>query len=53
MSNKNRTEQKQTAVKKVKDMYNITVSDDIAEAILLGKYAVDIISKQTIIKKLF
>lgn len=38
-----RQEAKRAAVKLVKEMYNIDVVHDIAEAILLGKYAADII----------
>lgn len=34
-------------------MYDIDVNDDVAEAILMGKYAADVISKQTLKKKLF
>jgi Holliday junction resolvasome RuvABC endonuclease subunit len=35
-----RSNQKIQAMKKVKEMYNIIVTDDAAEAILIGKYAV-------------
>lgn len=49
---KNRSEQKKQSIAKVKEMYDINVNDDVAEAILLGKYAVDSL-KRTEIKKLF
>jgi len=48
----NRLAEKKQAIDKVQEMYNITVNDDIAEAILLGKYAVDAIRKVEA-KKLF
>lgn len=48
-----RSEQKTEAIRKVKDMYGISVSDDIAEAILIGKYAVDMFGLQELRKKLF
>jgi Holliday junction resolvasome RuvABC endonuclease subunit len=35
-----RANQKIAAIKKVKEMYNIVVTDDAAESILIGKYAV-------------
>jgi hypothetical protein len=41
IAGKSRIEEKKGAIDKVKLMYNITVNDDVAEAILLGKYAVD------------
>lgn len=37
---KNRREEKLLSVAKVKEGYNITVGDDVAEAILIGRYAV-------------
>lgn len=49
---KTRIEQKKQAIDKVKTMYNIDVTDDIAEAILLGKYAVDKLRTKEV-KKLF
>ena len=49
---KNRSEQKKQSIAKVKEMYDINVNDDIAEAILLGKYAVDSL-KRAETKKLF
>ena len=49
---KTRIEEKKCAIDKIKEMYNIVVNDDVAEAILLGKYAVDCIRKNEI-KKLF
>lgn len=44
---------KRQAVNKVATMYNITVSDDIAEAILIGKYFVDKKLGDKLIKKAF
>lgn len=35
------------SVAKVKELYNIDVSDDVAEAILIGRYAVRRISATT------
>jgi hypothetical protein len=35
---RSRDEQKSHAIQIVKDMYNLEVSDDAAEAILIGKY---------------
>lgn len=52
INGKTRIQQKTQAINKVKEMYNITVNDDVAEAILLGKYAVDCIREKKI-KKLF
>lgn len=49
---KTRLEQKKQAIEKIKTMYNISVSDDIAEAILIGKYAVDNLKEQNL-KTLF
>ena len=46
-----RIQQKTAAIKLIKTMYGIDVNDDIAEAILLGKYAVDCLSRG--INKLF
>lgn len=37
---KNRREEKILSVAKVKEMYGITVGDDVAEAILIGRYGV-------------
>lgn len=37
---KSRREEKLLSVAKVKEGYNITVGDDVAEAILIGRYAV-------------
>lgn len=47
-----RINEKKQAIDKVKNMYDIDVNDDVAEAILLGKYAVDAIRKVEA-KKLF
>ena len=41
INGKGRIEEKKQAIDKVKLMYHINVTDDVAEAILLGKYAVD------------
>ena len=41
LNGKGRIEEKKQAIDKVKLMYGIDVNDDVAEAILLGKYAVD------------
>ena len=41
LNGKGRIEEKKQAIDKVKLMYGIAVNDDVAEAILLGKYAVD------------
>ena len=46
-----RVQQKMAAIQLIKKMYGIDVNDDIAEAILLGKYAVDCLSRGT--SKLF
>lgn len=48
---KDRKMGKKQAIEKVKKMYDIDVNDDVAEAILIGKYASDIIMKKE--KKLF
>ena len=45
-------QEKAQAIEKIKQMYNIDVNDDVAEAILLGKYAVDAVRKVAV-KKLF
>ena len=52
INGKTRLQEKSQAIEKVKAMYNIDVNDDVAEAILLGKYAVDAIRKAAV-KKLF
>ena len=44
--------EKGLAIKRVKNMYNIDVNDDVAEAILIAKFRVDMISKESI-KDLF
>ena len=41
INKKERKLEKERAIKLVKDMYDIDVNDDIAEAILIGKYRVD------------
>lgn len=48
-----RSEQKAGAIQKVKEMYGITLGDDIAEAILMGKYAADVLTRQELRKSLF
>lgn len=48
-----RAEQKAGAIQKVKEMYGVTLGDDIAEAILMGKYAADVLTRQELRKKLF
>jgi hypothetical protein len=44
--------QKAKSIKLVKEMYDIEVSDDVAEAILIAKYRVDLRQKDQI-KDLF
>lgn len=46
----NRIEDKAQAIDKVMQMYGFVVSDDVAEAILLGKYAVDQLNTTKLIK---
>lgn len=41
VTGRTRVQQKAQSIQKVKEMYGINVGDDEAEAILLGKYAVD------------
>jgi len=41
-----RPAEKAKAIKKVQNMYQINVSDDVAEAILIGKYRVDLKAKK-------
>lgn len=52
MKGKTRITQKQQAIALVKEMYGVDVNDDVAEAILLGKYSVDCLSRDQV-KKLF
>lgn len=49
---KDRMAQKFQSIAKVKEMYNISTNDDVSEAILLGKYAVDCLQYKTT-KRLF
>lgn len=49
---KNRAKAKAKSIAKVKDMYGLNANDDVAEAILLGKYAVDEIGYK-MVKKAF
>ena len=41
IAGKDRVTQKNNVIKKVKMLFGVDVSDDIADAILIGKYAVD------------
>lgn len=50
MINGKRIADKAQAIELVRQMYGITVQDDIAEAILLGKYAIDSINEKKPIK---
>lgn len=50
---KTRPDQKAEAIRKVNEMYGLKLTDDVAEAILLGKYAVDVLHRQEMRKKLF
>lgn len=52
INKRSRAIEKQLAIDKVKDMYEIVVGDDVAEAILINKYRVDMISRSKI-KDLF
>lgn len=52
INGKTRIEQKKQAIDMVKTMYGLNVTDDEAEAILLGKYAVDKLRVQKV-KQLF
>ena len=38
---RDRTTQKANVIKKVKELFNVDVTDDVADAILIGKYAVN------------
>lgn len=50
---KDRTKAKEEAIQLVKTMYNIEVNDDVAEAILLGRYMSEQIVRQKALKKAF
>lgn len=50
---KERQTAKQEAIKLVNKMYDITVNDDVAEAILLGRYMSEKIVRQKALKKAF
>ena len=52
INGKGRIEEKKQAIDKVKLMYGVNVTDDVAEAILLGKYAADQL-RTSQVKKLF
>ena len=41
---------KHQAIQKVKLMYNVDVNDDVAEAILIGRYAVDKLAEKFVKK---
>ena len=45
MGSSTRSLEKEKAIKKVKQMFDISVGDDVAEAILIGKYGCDCIAK--------
>ena len=46
INNKNREADKRAAIQKVREMYDIQVGDDVAEAILIAKYRSDMMSRQ-------
>lgn len=52
INGKDRQKEKEKSIQLVKQMYGITVGDDIAEAILIGKFRVDL-KNRTEIKNLF
>lgn len=52
INGKDRQKEKEKAIQLVKQMYSITVGDDVAEAILIGKFRVDL-KNRTEIKNLF
>jgi hypothetical protein len=52
INGKDRALQKAKSIKLVKEMYDIEVSDDVAEAILIAKYRADLRQKDQI-KDLF
>jgi len=47
ITGKQRMEQKKNVMKKVKQLFDIDVTDDVADAILIGKYAYNKYCKQT------
>lgn len=47
IAGKQRMEQKKNVMKKVKQLFDIDVTDDVADAILIGKYAYNKYCKQT------
>lgn len=49
INKRNRAADKRAAIQKVKEMYNIDVGDDIAEAILITKYRVDLEGRQELV----
>jgi hypothetical protein len=49
ISGKDRNSQKKNVIAKVKNMFGIDVTDDVADAILIGKYG----CKENISSKLF
>lgn len=46
INKRNRAEDKKAAIQRVKEMYDISVTDDVAEAILIAKYRVDLSNRQ-------
>lgn len=52
INGRDRQKEKEKAIQLVKQMYSITVGDDVAEAILIGKFRVDL-KNRTEIKNLF
>lgn len=46
INNRNRELDKKAAIQKVKEMYDIVVGDDVAEAILIAKYRSDLFGRQ-------
>lgn len=46
INKRNRSADKKAAIQKVKEMYDLNVGDDVAEAILIAKYRVDQINKE-------
>lgn len=53
INGKNRVTEKTRAIELIKNMYNIDVNDDVAEAILIGKYRSDIDRREKNVDRLF
>lgn len=53
INGKNRVTEKTRAIELIKNMYNIDVNDDTAEAILIGKYRSDIDRREKNVDRLF